>query len=240
MRMSQPYEMMPKGIKTWREEERPREKLLANGAANLSLSELLGILIGSGYAEKTAIEVGREILQAVDYDLHALARWQPMDFCRFKGVGPAKAVTLAAALELTRRRASQNHKPETPLTDSQAAYQYLRGLLGDLEHEECWLVCLSQSNRVIATHLISRGGITGTVVDARIVFRQAINTARCVGLILAHNHPSGNCQPSQSDIQLTRKLATAAKHIDFTLQDHLVITQEGYFSFADEGMLYPA
>lgn len=237
MSILKPYEAPSGGIKSWHEDERPREKLQAAGAARLSLAELLGILIGSGHAEATAIEVGREILRAADYDLHTLARWQPADFCRFKGIGPARAVTLTAALELTRRRENQRFRPKTPLMNSQDSYQYLRSILGDLEHEECWLVCLSQSNRVLATHLISRGGITGTVVDARVVFRHAVNTARCVSLILAHNHPSGNRHPSPADIQLTRKLATAARHVDFILQDHLIVTQNAYFSFADEGML---
>lgn len=226
-----------RGIKSWHKDERPREKLQANGAAQLTLAELLGILIGSGHQEATAIEIGREILSAVDYDLHALSRWQPQDYCRFKGIGPARAVTLAAAMELTRRRQEQNHREEVQIKGSEDGYNCLKAKLADLDHEECWLLCLSQSNRLLATHLISKGGITGTVVDARIVFRHAINTQRCVSVILAHNHPSGNLKPSHADIQLTHKLIRAGKQLDIKVHDHLIITQQGYFSFADEGLI---
>jgi DNA repair protein RadC len=235
--MTTTYKPQARGIKSWNEAERPREKLLSAGPRQLSLAELLGILIGSGHKEATAVELGREILQFVDYDLHALARWKAVDFCRFKGIGPARAVTIAAALELSRRRTTQTFRPESPLNDSEDVYQYFKGILGDLDHEECWIICLSQANKLLTTHRISEGGITGTVVDPRIIFRHVVTNPRCVSFILAHNHPSGNRLPSRADVQLTRKLAKAARYLDLKLQDHLIITQDGYYSFLDEGLL---
>lgn len=224
-----------RGIKSWHADERPREKLRNQGAAQLSLAELIGILIGSGHAEATAIELGRQILQAADYDLHALSRWEPQDYAKFRGIGPARAVTLAAAMELTRRRIQQPARAESTISNSEAARQYLVGLIGDLNHEQCWLLCLSQANKVLASHQISIGGITGTVVDPRVIFRLALTNPRCVSVILAHNHPSGNLHPSPADIKLTRNLVKAGEMINIKVQDHLIITQSGYFSFADEG-----
>ncbi|MEM9837300.1 MAG: DNA repair protein RadC [Bacteroidota bacterium] len=235
--MTNSYKHWTGGIKAWKEEERPREKLLAQGADQLTLAELLGILINAGHQEVTAVALAQEILRAVEYDLHALSTWQAPDFQAFKGIGPAKAVTLVAALELTRRRAQQNFKRQSVLTDSQSTYQYLKGILGDLDHEEFWVLCLNQANRLITARLISKGGIVGTVVDSRIVFRLAINTPRCVSIILAHNHPSGQLRPSQADIQLTQKMVKGAKSLDLRVLDHLIVGQSGYFSFMDEQLL---
>lgn len=235
--MSKSYLQPERGIKSWREEERPREKLQLLGAANLTLAELLGILIGSGHAEATAVEVAREILQAVDYDLHALSGWKPTEFEKFKGIGPAKSVTLVAALEVTRRRQQQAFRSKTALTDSEATYRYLRGILGDLEHEEFWILCLNQANLLLAAHHISKGGITGTVVDNRLMFKRAINTPKCVAIILAHNHPSGQLKPSQADVQLTAKIVRAAHDLDFRILDHLIVGQNGYYSFKDNNLI---
>lgn len=235
--MSKPYHLPERGIKSWREEERPREKLQLKGAAHLTLSELMGILIGSGHSDATAVEVAREILQSVDYDLHLLSTWKPEQFETFKGIGPAKSVILAAALELTRRRQQQAFRSATALTNSAATYRYLRGILGDLEHEEFWLLCLNQGNKLLATHQISKGGITGTVVDNRLVFRKAISTPKCVAIILAHNHPSGQLHPSQADIQLTAKITRAARDLDLKVLDHVIVGQSGYYSFMDEKLL---
>jgi DNA repair protein RadC len=203
----------------------------------LTLPELLGILIGSGHPEATAVEVAREILQSVDYDLHTLSTWKPVEFEKFKGIGPAKSVILTAALELTRRRQQQAFRSMTALTDSAATYRYLRGILSDLGHEEFWLLCLNQGNKLLAAHQISKGGITGTVVDNRLVFRKAINTPKCVSIILAHNHPSGQLRPSQADIQLTAKIARAARDLDIKVLDHVIVGQGGYYSFMDEKLL---
>lgn len=235
--MSKPYHFPERGIKSWREEERPREKLQTKGAAHLTLPELLGILIGSGYQEATAVEVGREILKAADYDLHTLSTWKPQKFEKFKGIGPAKSVTLSAALELTRRRQQQAFRSMTALTDSTATYRYLRGILGDLEHEEFWLLCLNQGNMLLASHQISKGGITGTIVDNRLVFRKVLTTPKCVSIILAHNHPSGQLRPSQADIQLTAKITRAARDLDVKVLDHVIVGQSGYYSFMDEKLL---
>lgn len=235
--MKRSYHQPERGIKSWHEAERPREKLRQRGAATLELVELLGILIQSGTAEATAIEIGREILRAVDYNLQLLAEWSTDDFQRFRGIGPARAAILAAALELTRRREQQRFDPRQSLTNSQETYQFLRGILGDLNHEEFWILCLNQGHRMIAAHPISKGGITGTVADGRIIFRHAINTPKCTSLILAHNHPSGQLRPSQADVQLTKKLQVAAKSLDLTILDHLIIGPNGYFSFMDERLL---
>ncbi len=235
--MTKQYDKPERGIKSWEEADRPREKLLQSSAAQLSLAELLAILINSGTQEFTAVELARDILQAVDYDLHQLATWKPHDFRRFKGIGPARAVTLIAALELTRRREQQQVKPLTSVSSSQESYQYLKGFLADKDHEEFWIICLNQGNKLICSHLISKGGITGTVVDSRQVFRTAINTPRCVSIILAHNHPSGQLRPSQADIQLTSKLVAAGRGVDINVLDHLIIGAGGYYSFSDEGML---
>lgn len=226
-----------RSIKSWQEAERPRERLLDQGPEQLTLAEILGIIIQTGYQHTTAIDIAREILQATDYNLHALARWDTRDFLRFKGIGPAKAVMLVAALELTRRRTQQQQNPQSVLLDSSSVYTYLRGYLADLDHEEFWIICLDQAKHPLARHLISKGGITGTVVDNRIVFRYAINTPRCVALVLAHNHPSGQLRPSTADIQLTKKISSASKSLDLQVLDHLIIGQSGYYSFADEGML---
>lgn len=235
--MPKSYCLSDRSIKHWNEDERPREKLLSKGAQYLSLSELLGLLINAGHQKATAIEVARGILHTVDYDLHTLARQQPQDFMKFKGIGPARAVVLSAAMELGRRRVSQRFNPKRPILNSQDSYQYLSGIIGDLDHEEFWILCLNQARRLLAAHLISKGGITSTVADGRLIFRFAIQTSGCVSIILAHNHPSGQLQPSGADLQLTKKLAAGAKNLDLTILDHLIIGQHGYFSFTDRGLL---
>lgn len=235
--MTKPYISPERGIKSWKEAERPREKLLQKGPDHLTLSELLGILINSGTQDSTAVELAKDILQAVDYDLHNLACWQARDFARFKGIGPARAVALTAALELSRRREQQRFNPLAAVSSSQESYQYLKGILADKDHEEFWILCLNQGNKLLCSHMISKGGITGTVVDGRQVFRYAINTPRCVSIILAHNHPSGQLLPSQTDIKLTNKLVAAGRSLDITVLDHLIISGSGYYSFADEKLL---
>lgn len=235
--MTKAYISSRQGIKSWEEAERPREKLLQMGPSQLTLSELLGILINSGTRKATAVELAKDILQTVDYDLHSLSCWQPHDFERFKGIGAARAVTLTAAFELSRRREQQRFNPLVAVSSSQESYQYLKGILSDKDHEEFWILCLNQGNKLLCSHMISKGGITGTVVDVRQVFRYAINTPRCVSIILAHNHPSGQLRPSQTDIKLTNKLVAAGRSLDVTVLDHLIISGGGYYSFADEKLL---
>ena len=235
--MPKVYGLPENSIKFWNEDERPREKLLAKGPALLSLSELLGILINAGHQNASAVEIAKAILRSVDYDLHTLARKRPLDFMQFKGIGPARAVVLTAAMELSRRRAMQRFNQKLPILNSQTSYQYLRGLIGDLDHEEFWILCLNQANRLIASYLISKGGISSTVADSRIIFRSALTTNGCVSIILAHNHPSGQLRPSEADRRLTKKLVAGAKNLDLSVQDHLIIGQQGYYSFADQGLL---
>lgn len=168
-----------------------------------------------------------------------MARWQAKDYQQagIKGLGVAKAVTLTAALELSRRRELDPTKPKTAVISSMGSYEIFKGHLADLDHEEFWLLALNQANRPVGKQRISTGGITGTVVDTRLVFRYALQTKGCVSLILAHNHPSGQLKPSEADRQLTKKLSEGARNLDLRILDHLIVSNLGYFSFADEGLL---
>lgn len=223
-------------IKSWAEEDRPREKLLLKGRHALSDAELLAILIGSGSTEKTAVDLCKEILAQQDNDLGHLGRMSVGDLMRHKGIGEAKAVTIVAALELGRRRRKADPRSKPKIGSSQDIFELLHPMMADLPHEEFHAVYLSRSNKVLATERISAGGVTGTVADARIILKSAINLLAC-GLIVSHNHPSGSLQPSAADQKLTKKLQEACKHLDIQLLDHLIISDAGYFSFADEGML---
>lgn len=224
-------------IKTWAEEDRPREKMLLRGRHTLTDAELLALLLGSGNREETAVGLAQRILSDLKNDLHELALLSPADLMRYEGIGRAKAVTVAAALELGRRRQITPVRLRPQVRSSRDAYQALAATLGDLQHEEFWMLCLNRGNRIVSRQQISSGGTSGTVVDAKIVFRRAIEQQGVAALILAHNHPSGNLQPSQVDIHLTRKLVQAGKTLDLLVVDHLIITQGGYYSFADEGLL---
>ncbi len=230
------YTQSPLGIKSWAEEDRPREKLLVRGKNSLTDAELLAILLRSGSVEETAVGLAQRILADVDQDLHALGRCSVGELIRYKGMGEAKAVTVAAALELGRRRqlADLRHRPR--VRASQDAYQAIAPLIADLPHEEFWLLLLNRANRIIGRERISTGGVSGTVVDAKIVFRKAVE-ALASSLILCHNHPSGNLQPSQADLELTRKLKQGGQVLDVCVLDHLIIAEGGYTSFSDEGLL---
>ena len=220
-------------------DEQPREKLLRRGPRALSDAEILALLIGSGVRGQSVLETARRLLLAADHNLEVLGDWNVADFCRLRGLGEARAVRLIAALELSRRRrgATARHKPL--LDDSAACANYLRPLLAELPHEEFHLLCLNRANRLLGAHLISRGGVTGTVADARCIFRTALSHGSVNSLVLAHNHPSGRAFPSTADVALTRKLATAARSLDLYVLDHLIIAGREYYSFADEGTLYP-
>ena len=224
-------------IKQWAEEDRPREKLLLKGVSALSDSELLAILIGSGNDEESAVELGKRILMKAGNDLNKLGRMGVSDLVgQFKGIGPAKAITLIAALELGRRRKSTEAADRKKITSSRDGYEHFFPILADLNHEETWALLTDRSNKVLITLQVSRGGISGTVVDIRLILREALNYYAS-GIILAHNHPSGNCSPSPQDTQITKKLKEAAQWMDMTLLDHIIVCGESYFSYADEGII---
>ncbi|MBN4072744.1 DNA repair protein RadC [Crocinitomix catalasitica] len=222
-------------IKQLAKDDRPREKLLENGRSALSNAEILAIIIGSGTRQKSAVVLCQEILQSVDNDLSKLARLTVHDLMKFKGVGEAKAVSITAALELGRRKRSTT-RSETRIESSSDIYEQIKHRFEDLEHEEFYVVLLSRANKVKAIELISKGGLSGTVADGKLIFKAALEQAAS-GIILCHNHPSGNLKPSNADIQLTGRMKEFGAFIELPVLDHLIITDEGYFSFADEGMM---
>jgi len=223
-------------IKNWAEDERPREKMLQKGASSLSDAELLAILISSGTKERSAIELARDILALAHNNLHELGRLSLSDFQKVKGIGEARAISIAAALELGRRRQSTEGIQRTLLQTSKQAAEILIPLLRDLSHEVFFVLYLNQANKLLRQEMISSGGLTGTVADIRIILKNALlyNASQ---LIVAHNHPSGNLQASAADKELTRKLRDAAQSMDIRLLDHLIIAGVSYLSFADEGLI---
>lgn len=225
-----------RAIPAWAEEDRPREKMLLKGKSALSDAELLAILLGSGTVGQSAVTLAQHILSTVEYNLHELGKRSIAELCRFKGIGEAKAVSIAAALELGRRRQLSDLRERPRITGSQDAFQAIAPLLADLSHEEFWLLLLNKSNAVVARERLSSGGLAGTVVDVKMVFKLALD-ARAAALIAVHNHPSGSLQASQADIDLTRRLCKAGEVLDLPLLDHLIVSERGYFSFADGGLL---
>ena len=223
-------------IKFWSDDDKPREKLLQKGRSVLSDAELIAILIGSGSRNESAVELSKRILAAAGNNLNELGKLSIKQLMKFKGIGAAKAVTIAAALEIGRRRRGEKAQKITKITSSQDVFELLQPKMGDLEHEEFWIVYLNNSNKVLQTAQLSKGGITGTLVDVRLVMRQDLELG-AVALILAHNHPSGTLKPSNADKQITQKLMSAAKALDLKVLDHVIITQIAYFSFADEQIL---
>ncbi len=223
-------------IKSWAEDDRPREKLVSKGRQALSDAELLAILLASGNRNETAVQLAQRILKENKNSINELAKLQLNDLKKYRGVGEAKAVTIAAALEIGRRRTDEAIDEKTKITSSKSAYTILKSKLSDLPHEEFWILFLNRSNSVIKTECISRGGISGTLVDIRLILKPAIECLAS-SLVLAHNHPSGNLKPSGEDIHLTKKIKEAAKYLDISIQDHLIIGDQAYLSFADEGIL---
>lgn len=223
-------------IKYWSEDDRPREKLMNKGRQSLSNAELLGILIGSGLKGQSAVDVGKVLLQKVDNDLHKLSKLTIEEICEVKGLGPARAVTMIAALELGRRRKSQEVAVQPKINSSKLAYDYLSSVFMDLDHEEFWIVYLSNANRIIQKKRLSTGGLTGTVVDIRLLFNEALQK-KAAAIIVAHNHPSGQKKPSDNDIVLTKRIKEAGELLNIRLVDHLIYVEGSYYSFADEGML---
>ncbi|MFK8045088.1 MAG: DNA repair protein RadC [Crocinitomicaceae bacterium] len=223
-------------IKNLAADDRPREKLMQHGYSTLSNSEILGILIGSGTRDKSAVQVCQEILNSVNGDLNKLAKLSIKDLQKFKGIGEAKAISIVAALELGRRR-KETVSPKTITVKSSAdAFNYISHLFKDLNHEEFHILLLSRSNAIKSSALISKGGLSGTVADGKLIFKKALEETASA-IILCHNHPSGNLQPSQADLQLTKKLKDFGAMIDLPVLDHIIFTDNDYFSFADEGLL---
>lgn len=223
-------------IKNWADDDRPREKLVQKGSYVLSDAELIAILIGSGSKDESAVELSKRILATVDHNLNELGKLSVNQLMRFKGIGEAKAVTIAAALEIGRRRRVEDTRKIVKITGSHDAFELLYPLIGELQHEEFWIVYLNNSNKVIHKAQLSKGGITGTLVDVRLVLKQALELG-AVGIILAHNHPSGAMKPSLTDKQITQKLKLESEALDIKILDHLILAQNDYFSFADKGIL---
>lgn len=223
-------------IREWARDDRPREKLLAQGPRALSDAELVAILIRSGTARASALDLAKQLLAEAGNDLHRLARMGPADLMRLPGMGEAKALSIAAALELGRRRRDADPQQRPSVASSAAAFELLRPKVADLPHEEFWLLLLDRGNRLIALAPVSSGGLHGTVADPKVIFKAALDHRAC-SLILCHNHPSGQLRPSEEDIKLTRKLVEGGKLLDIAVQDHLIVGMHGYYSFADNGML---
>lgn len=223
-------------IKNWADDDKPREKLVQKGCFALSDAELIAILIGSGSRDESAVELAKRILASVDHNLNELGKLSVNQLMKFKGIGEAKAVSIAAALEMGRRRRKDDTKKITAITSSKDAFELLYPLIGELPHEEFWILYLNNSNKVIHKSQLSKGGITGTLVDVRLVMKQALELG-AVGIILAHNHPSGTLKPSLADKQITEKLKKASEALDIKILDHLIVAQHQYLSFADKGIL---
>jgi DNA repair protein RadC len=223
-------------IKHWSVEDRPREKLLKSGVHSLSNSELIALLIGSGTRELNAVELSRKILGSVNNNLHELGKLGADELTKIKGIGTAKAITLMAAIELGSRKSNSYAEEKVVIKNSQTAYEVLYPIIGELEHEEFWIVILNRAHKVIKTVKISQGGLTGTVIDTRMILKHALDK-RATSLIISHNHPSGNKTPSEADISITKKIKNAAEIMDINVLDHIIVAGKKYFSFADEGLM---
>ena len=223
-------------IKNWSDDDKPREKLVSKGRSVLSDAELIAILIGSGSRSESAVELSKRILASVDNNLNELGRLSVKQLMAFKGIGEAKAVTIAAALEVGRRRRGEDSLKIEKIGSSKDAFHLLQPIMGDLEHEEFWVLYLNNSNKVLRKTQMSKGGITGTLVDVRLVIKETLQLG-AVAIILAHNHPSGTLRPSTADKQITQKIKGACETMDIKVLDHLIITQKTYYSFADENIL---
>jgi DNA repair protein RadC len=223
-------------IKEWSEDDRPREKLLLKGKNALSHAELIAILINSGNKEESAVALSKRILASVALNLTELGKLSVKDLMKFKGIGEAKSISIIAALELGRRRRGEEAIEKKQVTSSSSVFELMQPIIGELSHEEFWIVYLNNSNKVLKKIQLSKGGIVGTLVDVRLVLKAALQID-AVGLILTHNHPSGSLIPSQADKKITQKLKIASETIDIKVLDHLIITEKAYFSFADENLL---
>ncbi len=224
-------------IKAWALEDRPREKLVQKGLSSLTDAELLAILIGSGTEKASAVDLGKIILSDHNNSLHELGK-ASVSFLknRYHGIGEARAITIVAAMELGRRRKLSDGLERPKISSSRDVFEVMQPLIGDLSHEEFWTLFLNRANKIITPFKVSQGGIAGTVIDVRIIMKSAIENL-ATSIILTHNHPSGNLQPSDNDLQITRKMKEAGVLIDIPILDHLIVSSHGYYSFADEGLI---
>ena len=223
-------------IKYWSEDDRPREKLISKGLQSLSDAELIAILIGSGSAKESAVELAKRILQSCDNNLHQIGKLSLENLQKFHGIGPAKAVTIVSALELGRRRKISDVMQRKQIGGSKDAFEIFQPLLADIPHEEFWILLLNSANKVIETSKISQGGLSGTVVDIRMILSKAINKM-AAAMIICHNHPSGNINPSEADIKLTNKIKKACQYFDIRFLDHIIVGDKDFYSFADNGAI---
>jgi DNA repair protein RadC len=223
-------------ISMWAEEDRPREKLQTKGKHTLSDSELIAILLRTGSGTKSAVDLARELLSSVDNNLHRLSRLSAEELSKIKGIGMSKATTIQAAFELGNRKAVPENSTRSKITSSKMVFDSLKYLLADLRHEEFWLLLLDRSNKLITKIQLSKGGVSGTVVDPKMVFKFAVDHLAS-GIILAHNHPSGNLKPSEADIKLTNKIKRSGELLYIAVLDHIIFSGQGYFSFVDEGIM---
>ena len=230
-------ETKPRPITAWAEDDRPREKMLTKGIHALSDAELLAILIATGTRDESAVDLGKHVLHLTQNNLTQLGKLSIKEFQKVKGIGEAKAITIAAALELGRRRKAEEAKLTfTQISSSAQAFAYFEPLVGDLAIEEFWVAYLNRGNKVMAVKRISEGGVSGTVVDPRVIFKHAIELLAST-VLLCHNHPSGTLQASDADKHLTRKLVAAGKMLDIHVMDHIIVADGKYFSFSDEGLM---
>jgi DNA repair protein RadC len=222
-------------ITHWSEDDKPREKLMLKGRVALSDAELIAILIGSGSRNESAVELSKRILKSVEGNLNALGKLSISQLIQFKGIGEAKAISIIAALELGRRRRVEEAIELIKITSSKMVFEIMQPIIGELPHEEFWIIYLNNSNKILSKSQLSKGGITGTLVDIRIVFKAALEIG-ATALILCHNHPSGTLVPSDADKQITKKLKLAGESLEIKVLDHLIVTENSYFSFVDEGI----
>lgn len=223
-------------ITHWSEDDKPREKMMLKGKSALSDAELIAILIGSGSRNESAVALSKRILASVNNNLSSLGKQSLAQLMGFKGIGEAKAITIAAALELGRRRKEENPLELIKVISSKIVFQEMHPIIAELPHEEFWVLYLNNSNKILFKAQLSKGGMTGTLVDVRLVFKIALEQ-NAVAIILSHNHPSGKLQASEADIQVTKKIQNAGRQLDIPVLDHVIVTEHGYFSFADEGIL---
>ena len=230
------YEDKHFSIKHWSEDDKPREKLMLKGKVALSDAELLAILIGSGSRNESAVTLCKRILASNENNLNQLGKQSIQQLLQFKGIGEAKAITIIAALELGKRRRLEEAKQFTQIKSSNDVFEHMQPLIGDLSNEEFWVLLLNNSNKIIQKIQLSKGGLTATLVDIRLLFKQALEHF-ATAIILVHNHPSGQLKPSEADKNITRKIADAGNVLEIKLLDHIIVTEHEYFSFADDGIL---
>ena len=223
-------------IKSWAEEDRPREKMLLKGRASLSDAELIAIILGSGSRDESAVSLAKRVLASVDHNLHELGKLSLVDMMKFKGIGEAKAISIAAAVEIGRRRSITTPKKKPIITTSAEAYDIIQSTISDMAHEEMWIILLNRGNRLIKKMKMSSGGSTATIVDVKMILKAVID-AQAQSIILVHNHPSGSLSPSRADIEITHKIKEAAKFFDLTVMDHIIVAETGYYSFVDDGRM---